>query len=159
MDTDKIKNYTMRISQANRSELVVILFELAVDGIQSAKSALVQGKTEVFDTELKRAQGAVAELRGSLNFQYGVSANLAALYRYINEQLAKSLARQADVNLDSCLDILEKLEESFRQVAKQDTSDPVMENAQQVYAGLTYGKSSLTETTLEADSAHRGFCV
>ena len=42
------------------------------------------------------------------------------------------------------------------EVAKQDTSEPLMHNTQQVYAGMTYGKEQLNENFQESDTS-RGF--
>lgn len=157
MKQDKMKDYTSRISQANRSELVVIIFELMLDSIETARTALEEGDLELADKELKRAQGFLQEMRGSLDFQYQVSANLASLYRYVHEQLVKSVVRRKDVNLASCQRVLKGLMESFQEVAKQDTSGPVMENTQQVYAGLTYGKGTLNEIAVDVNN--RGYTV
>jgi flagellar protein FliS len=66
------------------------------------------------------------------------------------------MIRQKDVNLESCERVVRGLMSSFQEVAKQDDSGPVMENTQQVYAGLTYGKGSLNEVALNTD---RGFRV
>ena len=39
MDSEKRKAYTTRISQANRSELVVIIYELLLDSLSYARQA------------------------------------------------------------------------------------------------------------------------
>lgn len=155
MEAEKRKAYTTRITQANRSELVVIIYELMLDSIKAAQDGFSAEDLELADKELKRAQGLLQEMRGSLDFQYEISSNLASLYRYVNEQLVRSIVRRKDVNLDSCQRVLHGLMTSFEEVAKQDTSGAVMENTQQVYAGLTYGRSSLNEVTLDAGS--RGY--
>ena len=82
MDSEKRKAYTTRISQANRSELVVIIYELLLDSLADARQAFGKEDFDTADVELKRAQGLVCELRGSLNFEYPVSYRLVALYRY-----------------------------------------------------------------------------
>lgn len=156
MNMDDKKAYGARITQANRSELVVILFELMLDSIQTAQNSFASGDLEEADRELKRAQGFLQEMRGSLDFQYEISTRLASLYRYVNEQLVSSIVRCKDVNLDSCQRVLRGLMTSFQEVAKQDTSGPVMENSQQVFAGLTYGKGSLNEIAVDV-SGNRGF--
>ncbi|MBQ7200193.1 MAG: hypothetical protein IJS24_02325 [Eubacterium sp.] len=47
---------------------------------------------------------------------------------------------------------------SFKEVAKQDTSKPLMENTQTIVAGLTYGPGSdLRETIGVGVSSNRGF--
>lgn len=152
------KAYGARIAQANRSELVVILFELMLDSIGTAQNSFASGDLEEADRELKRAQGFLQEMRGSLDFKYEISASLASLYRYVNEQLVSSIVRRKDVNLDSCQRVLRGLMTSFQEVAKQDTSGPVMENSQQVFAGLTYGKASLNEIAVDV-SGNRGYRV
>lgn len=157
MENEKRKAYTARISQANRSELVVIIYELMLDSIETAQNGFAAGDLELADKELKRAQGFLQEMRGSLDFKFEISANLASLYRYVNEQLAASIVRRKDVELDSCKRVLRGLMDSFEEVAKQDTSGPVMENTQQVYAGLTYGKGSLNEIAIDVSSGSRGF--
>ena len=52
---------------------------------------------------------------------------------------------------------MEQLLPSFREVAKQDTSEAVMKNVQQIYAGLTYGRGSLNETIGVDIGKKRGF--
>ena len=54
--------------------------------------------------------------------------------------------------------MIQELKESFEQIALQDTSAPIMENTQTVYAGLTYGKDSLN-LNLSDQGTNRGFCV
>lgn len=157
MDQDKTKAYISKITQANRSELVVVIFELMLDSISLARNAFTEEDLELAEKELKRAQGFLQEMRGSLDFQYEISANLASLYRYVNEQFVKSIVRRRDVNLESCERVLKGLMESFQEVAKQDTSEPVMKNTQQVYAGLTYGKGTLNEIAIDVND--RGYTV
>ncbi|OYO98714.1 flagellar protein FliS, partial [Lachnotalea glycerini] len=47
---------------------------------------------------------------------------------------------------------------AFTEVAKKDDSPVLMGNTQQVYAGLTYGKGSLTES-FSNQGSNRGFRV
>ena len=42
--------------------------------------------------------------------------------------------------------MLQQLYEAFAASARQDTSEPLMQNAQQVYAGYTYGKNNINES-------------
>ena len=50
---------------------------------------------------------------------------------------------------------MKKLRSSFETVAAGDKSAPLMDNAQKVYAGMTYGKGRLTESFINDDN--RGF--
>ncbi len=159
MDKEKQKMYTARISQANRTELVVILFELMLDSISLAQESFRKDDLDSAVTELKRTQGFLCEMRGSLDFQYSISNQLNSLYRYVNEQLVQSIVCRKEVHLDSCKQVLNGLMKSFEEVAKQDASGPVMENSQQVYAGLTYGKGSLNEVAVDSAGKGRDFRV
>ena len=53
--------------------------------------------------------------------------------------------------------VMESLHSAFAEVAKQDTSGAVMQNTQQVYAGLTYGKGRLNEVFMNGNEQSRGF--
>ena len=59
--------------------------------------------------------------------------------------------------IDEAEKILKRLYTSFCEVAKSDTSGPLMRNTQQVYAGMTYGRTTLNESYME--DSHRGFFV
>ena len=50
---------------------------------------------------------------------------------------------------------MKKLRESFEIAAGQDKSAPLMGNAQKVYAGMTYGRTDLTENFMNDEN--RGF--
>ena len=54
--------------------------------------------------------------------------------------------------------IMTKLHEAYKEISGLDTSGPVMANTQTVYAGLTYGRNSLTEN-LDGQGGDRGFRV
>ena len=60
--------------------------------------------------------------------------------------------------MESVVNMLKELKQSYEQVASQDTSAPLVENAQVVYAGLTYGKGSLN-VDLADQSTNRGFRI
>ena len=115
VDQKQKKEYTARIAQANRSELVVIIYELFLVAMEDAG--------------------------------------------YVYEQLIFSVIRQKLVNGDTVKEVMGKLKEAFMQVAKEDKSEPVMENTQQIYAGLTYGKDSLNEVLLKGNESNRGYWV
>ena len=51
---------------------------------------------------------------------------------------------------------MRRLYEIYKEDAVNDTSDPVMQKSQQVYAGLTYGREDLTVSSQD-DSSSRGF--
>ena len=52
--------------------------------------------------------------------------------------------------------VMRRLYEIYKEDAVNDTSDPVMQKSQQVYAGLTYGREDLTVSSQDGSSS-RGF--
>ena len=51
-----------------------------------------------------------------------------------------------------------KLRDAYDTISKQDKSEPLMANAQDVYAGFTYGKTDINESLLNNGIA-RGYSV
>ena len=156
MTSDEKRQFTARISQANRSELVVIVFEMFDYCIEQAEDGLRVGNLNKAEKYLKNAKGCVSELRGSLDMKYELSHNLYIIYSYVNKQLTASIVKREPVNIDSVKKNMGKLRQSFEEVAKKDTSKSVIQNSQQVYAGLTYGKGTLNEVFMD-NEATRGF--
>lgn len=159
MNQEQKREYTARVAQANRSELVVIIYELFLIAVDEAKEYFKEGKSEEGCRCIKRAQGFLQELMGSLDKRYEIAEDLMRLYRYVYEQLIFSNIRKKLVHGETVVEVMTKLKEAFVQVAREDHSSSVMENSQQVYAGLTYGKSSLNEVLLTGNESNRGFRV
>lgn len=155
MNEEKKKTFAARVSQANRSELVVIMYDIIFDSIDEARNALSQGSKEEFKRELSRAQKLLRELIATLDMQYDISKELMPLYLYANRCIIDSLRTMNVESLENAEIVLKPLGEAFFEVAKQDTSPSLMEHTQQLYAGLTYGKGTLNETLLSGNS--RGY--
>lgn len=95
---------------------------------------------------------------GLLNFEYEISMNLLQLYLYANRELIHADIRNNPQRLDEADKVIIGMHEAYEQIAKEDTSAPLMENAQTIYAGLTYGKNTLTEN-LSDQGVDRGFRI
>lgn len=157
MKKEAIKAFTVRVTQASRSELTVILYEMILTELKEAKEAYGQGNLAAFDKELKLAQKYVTELQATLNYSYGISYDLLSLYLYVNKRIITAIIRKNPDTLDSAESILKKLLTGFEGVSSEDKSGPVMRNTQQLYAGLTYGKGYLNETYVDPSNKNRGF--
>lgn len=155
MNEDKKRTFTARISQANKSELVVIMYDIIFDSMDEARNALSQGSKNEFKRELSRAQKLLRELIATLDMQYDISKELMPLYLYANRCIVDSLRTGDTKPLEDAELVLKPLGAAFSEVAKQDTSPALMEHTQQLYAGLTYGKGTLNETLLSGNS--RGY--
>ncbi|WP_310602207.1 flagellar export chaperone FliS [Anaerosporobacter sp.] len=157
MNNEDLKAFTTRVTQANGSELVVIVYEIIMNDIESAKEALVAQDYTKFTRDVNHAVKFVNELINTLDFQYAISYDLMQLYLYCNKRLLQATLKNEVEPLEDTKKVLEHLLEGFVGVAKQDQSAPVMSNTQQVYAGLTYGKGSLNEMYVDPNQMSRGF--
>ena len=158
MKAESVKIFTRRITSANKSEIIVIIYDIIEENLALAKKALAEGDRETYRNEIKQAISFVKELLVSLDMNYEVSKNLASLYIYVSRCLNFALVSGKKEEIEAAEKVLRKLGESFREVAKTDESKPVMENTQRVYVGITYGRGlDLDETLVAPAMESRGF--
>lgn len=91
-----------------------------------------------------------------LDFTYPISSELYPLYQFVNKLLAMAVCKNTTENIQDAKKVLKNLYDGFVEAAKQDSSEPLMQHTQQVVAGMTYQKGSLTET-LQGSESSRGF--
>ncbi len=157
MEKEQLQAYAARVSQANRSELVVIIMEAFLDSVGDGKKYLQADQISEARREIQRGKDFLTELMGSLDLQYEISYYLRRLYIYSYRELCQGVALRDAQRLDNAAKVIQKLLPSFQEVAKQDESEPVMENAEPIYAGLTYGRTSLNESLGVNVNSNRGF--
>ena len=157
MTQEQIQTYTLRVSQASPCELVVIMYDIILDDVKNAREAKVAGDEKQYQADLIHAGKLVNELMDSLDFSQAVSFRLMSLYIYVNKMLVKARISKKWDSLTDVELVIEKLRTGFDGIKGQDTNGPVMQNVQQVYAGLTYGKGTLNETYYNAQDYNRGF--
>lgn len=157
MDNAMTQTYAARVSQANRSELIVIIYNIILEDLKNGIKAYEDGDIKKFDKELKHSQKFMNELICSLNFNYTISYDLLQLYLYTNKRIITAVIKKKPDTLESAIKVMESLLIGFNGVAKEDSSMPLMQNTQQIYAGLTYGKGILNETYIDPKQNSRGF--
>ena len=147
----------MRVTQASRSELIVIMYEIILKDMEYAKEVFAEGDTATFEKELAHAGRFVNELMASLDYSIGLSYHLMSLYIFANKQLTAARVQKQPELLSGVTEIFEKLLAGYQKVSEDVTSGPVMKNPQQVYAGLTYGRGTLNEMYVNMNESKRGF--
>lgn len=157
MTQDQIQTYTLRVSQASPCELVVIMYDIILDDVKNARAAKTAGNQKQYQDDLTHAGKFVNELMGALDFSQPISFRLMSLYIYVNKMIVQARVSGKWDSLNDVELVIEKLRAGFDGIKDQDTTGPVMQNVQQVYAGLTYGKGKLNETYLNAQDYNRGF--
>lgn len=157
--TSEIKQqFTFRISQANSTEMVVILYEMALRYLTDAEGSAKQGNFAGYQGAVHRARGCVEELLQSLHLEYEPAPVLRQLYLFCLRRLAQAEVRIHPELLQEVSGVIAPLCDAYRQIAAKNTAGPVMQNTQVVYAGLTYGKNTLTENMAD-QSMNRGMLI
>lgn len=158
--TKEVKQqFTLRITQANSTELVVILYEMALIFVQEAKEAGEKQDWTEFKEAIRKTRGCINELLQSLHFEYEPAKSLYKLYMFCIRRLAYAQVRKDSKVLDEIASVLGKLKDAYAQIAPTNPSAPVMSNAQTVYSGLTYGKGAALAEDVTSQSANRGMLV
>ena len=146
MTKKQIQEFTRRITHANRSGLTLIKFEMLFVYFDDIVRACQENDRQAMTDGAHHADAVLKSFQETLDFQYEISAQLYALYDFHRRQLSKVIIKNSAEGLDQSREMLLKTYHAFQEAAKQDTSGPLMRNAQQVYAGDTYGKHDLNES-------------
>lgn len=155
MDNELKQDFTRRLSQCNKGEMIVIIYDIYFAYTKEAKEFYKGKEHEEFKNSIKKAQNTLDELMYSLDFKYPLAKSLKELYVYCKMELSKALYENKLDRVDSANHIMEKLYDGFKEAAKEDKSAPLMCNAHKVVAGMTYGRNDLTENCL--NDTNRGF--
>lgn len=150
------KEFTRRITQANPVSMITILYDMTSVYLKDAKAALAKERKNQFVQEIHHAQDCLMELLNSLNVKYEPAPALRELYLYMHRELARAIISSSEEPLVQPESILTKLRDAYLELEKTGSFEPVMDNAQQIYAGLTYGKHSLVESIAQPVN-NRGF--
>lgn len=145
MTSAEKQEFTLRISQANSTQMVVILYEMLLCYVKDGRTALEQENEAEFRAAISRARGCVSELMNSLNLQYEPAPALLGLYGFCIRRLAAAESGKRALPLEEVEHIIVPIKDAYEQIAGQNSAGAVMGNSQAVYAGLTYGRNCLTE--------------
>ncbi len=156
MTQEKKQEFTRRLSCCNRGEMVVIMYDILFAYLDDGIQAKEIGDYSEFKAAVTRAQQVIRRLMDDLDFNYEIANSLYAEYQFVNQQLSMAIYKNTSQNLLDTKRVLGNLYDAFVEASRQDTSEPLMENSQQVVAGMTYQKGSLTETFQDSDIS-RGF--
>ena len=157
MTNESVQNYTRRITDANPTEIIAVVFEIAEVYLDDSIMAYKNDDMQAFDLGIEKAIKCINDLIEALDLQYEIANQLMNIYMFLSKELSLSLVRRDVVSVERIQAMITKLKKSFEELAKQDTSGAMMGNAQSVYAGLTYGKGTLNEST--NIQSNRGFTV
>ena len=158
MKKEKKQEFTLRISRANKTQMIVILYDMVLTYLEDAVEVFEKNNYKEYKWNIDRAKDCIDELLNSLHMEYEIAGMLKGLYFFYKRELTTAAVRMQKEKILPVIQMIKELKNSYEQVAAQDTSAPIMENAQTIYAGLTYGKDSLN-VNLSDQGLNRGFCV
>lgn len=148
------KEFQNRIAFADKKELLLIHYDMILEELELADKSLVENKEGQMRNHMDLVFEMLKRMVEALDFQYEVSFSLLKLYQKINKDLIigkstldRGMFKQARL-------LLEDLRQIFQDIESEE-SEPLIQNSEVVYAGLTYGKNNrLTESV---DFKKRGF--
>ncbi|MBQ7707513.1 MAG: flagellar protein FliS [Lachnospiraceae bacterium] len=157
MTSELKKEFTLRISQANHSGLILILFDMEKVYVEDALNAYDKEDKDEYLKNINQANKVHNELMSAINPADEKGKTYLNILRYIYTKLIDSAVKRRPCELDRCQNMMDNLRIGFEKLHEIDDEGPVMKNAHQVYAGLTYGKGTLNESLSGADYSNRGF--
>ena len=129
MTKEQIQQFTVRIASCNKTELVVITYDIILTYLDEAQNCYDANDVEGFLFNVKKARQYVNNLMTTLDLQYS-----------IDKSLFQGVLKKKPVNFQCLNEMVERLKASFVEVAKQDTSKAVLNNTSEVHAGYTYSR-------------------
>ena len=155
MTQERKKEYTLRITQANKTQMITILYEMVLDYTKEARDAISIGDKEMANLKLSYAQSCIDELIRSVNLDFDLGKMLHQIYIFSKKELMMAGINYSIHRIWKVEQNFKTLHAAYKEIEKEDTSAPTMGNTQSVFAGLTYGKYSLNED-VTASSMNRG---
>ena len=95
MEKERLQEFATRVTQSNRSELVVVIYEATLASIDEGKKFLEKGELDSAKNEIERAKGMIEELMCSLDMQYTISHYLRQLYIFAYRAVPRHSGAQA----------------------------------------------------------------
>lgn len=113
------------INTASQGKLVVLLYEGAVKQLAQAVNffepdgKILPKNIEKYGICLQKAEAIISELEVSLNMEKGgeIAKNLMSLYIFFNEELVQANINQNKEKVESVMNMLKELTETWRQIA------------------------------------------
>ncbi|MBR5419799.1 MAG: flagellar protein FliS [Lachnospiraceae bacterium] len=156
MTDDTRQDYILRITQANSTALVVILYDMFLDYGREVLEA--EPGSDEFRTAIRHTRGCLSELINSLHMEQEAAKDLYSIYRFVERRLIMADIRRTTEELPRCMEMIRKLRDAYAESVKDDHSAPLMQNTDIVYAGMTYGPGEINLSGASAGT-NRGYLV
>jgi flagellar protein FliS len=155
MKLEKKKEYKERIIAANRSELIVIMYEMLFSYMEDVYAGIDKDEWVEAKEAINHAEAVVRRLIDDLDFNYDIAKELFPLYDFVLRRFAVARIKKSAEPVKQAETILRNLYKGMLDMAAEDNSPALMQNREDMYLGLTYGKNSLNEISTGVNK--RGF--
>ena len=102
-----------------QGEMLLKLYDETIKQLSAAEIFMGEGSIEKTNQALQTAQKIVNHLRATLDFQYEISNQLAALYDYFVRQIVAANIKKDVALIQEVLPMVTELRDTFAQAAKQ----------------------------------------
>lgn len=101
MKKDEIQTFSYRISQANKTQLIVIMYDMAIQYVSDAieNNYETQSEKDEYESDVVQVKRVVDSLVTSLDMQYEVSVQLYNIYLVMQRYLVKAVAKRIKIQL------------------------------------------------------------
>lgn len=155
MKLEKKKEYKERIIAANRSELIVIMYEMLFSYMEDVYEGIDKDEWVDAKEAINHAEAVVRRLIDDLDFNYDIAKELYPLYDFVLRRFAVARIKKSAEPVRQAETILRNLYKGMLDMAAEDNSPALMQNREDMYLGLTYGRNSLNEISTGVNK--RGF--
>jgi len=111
----------MAIKTANRGQLLIMLYEAAIQNVKKATLAIDKKDLNAKGIAIGKAHDIINELLNTLDFEVGgnIALDLERLYNFMTEQLVKANIANSKEQLISVQKVMETLLEGWRHAVDQ----------------------------------------
>ncbi len=108
------------VMMATPMELVVMLYTGCIKKLRLAQMAIGKKDYEAANNNLQKARDIVIELMMGLDLQYDIARDLMAIYDFVNRQIMRISASKDASMIDSVVEIMSGIRESWIQIQKEN---------------------------------------
>lgn len=157
-----LEDWKYKIINADAYSLIIINFELILEQTNKAKEYLNTNDISGYRTSINKAKEFLLVLMQAVDEDKEMGRELLSLYYRVNELFISAFYKKDKDILNQGEKIIKTLHDEFSKVCAagnlpKEENEPIMDNVQKVYSGLTYGKNSLNDS-VELNNS-RGFKV
>lgn len=124
MDSNAINAYQRNaIMTASPAELTLMLYEGAIKFCNIGIMAIEKKEIEKANTNLKKAQNIISELRASLDRKYPVWEDFERVYAYIYRRLVEGNMKKDVEIIEDALKYIREMRDTWKEVMRLNRTD------------------------------------